>query len=248
MTDVSVVVWGYSQVGKTALIARLREMANTSAWDIQPTVEANAWVEAMAERRAENRFPEPTAYDDTSRVVYRMVQGTRTIRLSFEDRAGGRWETLDAAEQDLLVAADAVVILLDPSRGMPQLQDQLDRTLNRLFLARGEECDDRPVAICLTKFDRVVRSAAELRAAREEPDTVARNQLTPEIVTTIERRCLNVRFFPLSAVGVHDAHGSVRNVVFWDEQMIPRVSGGGTPVHLYSPFDWIASACEDARE
>ena len=51
MADVSVVVWGYSQVGKTALIARLREMANTSTWDIQPTAEANAWVEAMAERR-----------------------------------------------------------------------------------------------------------------------------------------------------------------------------------------------------
>jgi hypothetical protein len=99
--------------------------------------------------------------------------------------------------------------------------------------------DERPIAVCLSKADTLIRTPADFRRAIEWPDDFVREHLDPGLVRPLERLCANYRLFPISAAGVRLRYGAIEPVVFLDENLEPRICPGGRPFNLMAPFTWL---------
>jgi hypothetical protein len=239
-----IALWGPPRVGKTALLVYLVDAAAKTDWDVQPaTEESRVFVETMRRRLLNNQFPEATAVGHRDEVVYRLTRGARQALLKVEDLAGGKWLALDKDELAVLTGAQALILIVDPNKPPLQIEFQVQSMLDKLSLDRSHTIDMRPVAICVTKIDGRIESVADLDEAIHNPDAFVRRRMRDSIRdvlrTTLQRRCPNHRFFPVSAVGVRVQSGVVRHAVMVDERLGLRPTSGGTPVNLTAPFDWI---------
>jgi hypothetical protein len=99
---------------------------------------------------------------------------------------------------------------------------------------------DRPVAVCVSKADELIDSPAALRRAIADPDGFVRGlRQMSSLVRGVERRCNNMRLFPVSAAGLRLRFGVVERVVFYDEIFRPRLAPGGEAVNVMAPFTWL---------
>ena len=241
-------VWGPSAAGKTAYLAQLFIEGGGDGWSILPTEDCQDFIETMRERiLQENHFPEATSYAHSEKVVYRFHEAARDFEawVHLEDRAGVHSEDLDEAGRQRLSAAEALLLLFDPSRDKSRLEGEVRKSLDRLHVTRGKEAvDPRPIAICLSKADLRIRSAEDWRQAREEPEAFVKGQLSKDLLEVVRRRCSNVRYFPVSAVSLKSRWGAVEPLAFFDESLQPRLvraTDGTSTLNLLDPFVWLFS-------
>ncbi|HEX4960917.1 MAG TPA: hypothetical protein VF173_08770 [Thermoanaerobaculia bacterium] len=251
MKELNLALWGPSAAGKTALLAQLFLLpgAAEEGWEVFPTEASLPFIEQMQVRlQTENLFPKANVVKTVNKLLYHFVNrsaGTRAA-LQVEDRAGQESEEMNEEWQRLLNAADGLVLLFDPVRDRVKLRDEVLRTLRRLHVAgrREGEKDSRPVAVCLSKADLLIRSPEDALRARREPDAFVRERMVPELAGWIDRFCANYRLFPVSAAGIRVRRGVVEPVVFYDEGLQLRIGQGGEPFNLLEPFLWIFSQLE----
>lgn len=252
-----VTLWGPSAAGKTALLAQLHLHLESSAatgtepWDTYPVdQETAAFFDQMRQRLVvEGHFPAatPLAHQESLCYAFReRVSGWRA-ELTLEDRAGALFERHDEAVRGRLRDADALVLLFDPQRDPMRLRGEILRALGAIHVERGGggEPDPRPIAVCLSKADLLIRTAADYRQAREQPDAFVRRHLEASLLSSLSRYCARYRLFPVSAVGLDLGWGVMRPRLLLDEQGRARPVPGGATLHLLAPFVW---AFETLRE
>ncbi|HEV7506935.1 MAG TPA: hypothetical protein VGS07_18740 [Thermoanaerobaculia bacterium] len=250
MKELNLALWGPSAAGKTALLAQLFLLPDAGRdWEIFPTKSSLPFIEQMQSRlQAENLFPKANVVGAVEKLLYHFVNrtaGTRAL-LQVEDRAGKDSEEMNEEWQQLLNAADGVVLLFDPMRERATLRDEVIRTLRRLHVAsqREGEKDPRPIAVCLSKADLLIRRPEDSLRARREPDAFVRERMVPELAGWIDQYCAKYRLFPVSAAGIRVRRGVVEPVVFYDEGLQLRIGQGGEPFNLLEPFLWIFNQLE----
>lgn len=244
---VRVTLWGPSAAGKTVLLAQLYIEAETGGgdWDVFPTAESYEFVRQMrAAMAATNAFPGATAVGSVERIVYRFHHrrtGTEVV-LAMEDRAGKDYEELEEESRQRLAEASGLVLLFDPSRSPAALEREVWETLESVHIAsgRGTRKDERPIAVCLSKADLLLRGPDDLERAVTDPDGFARRHVDRSLRKALDRFCSRYRLFPLSSAGVRLRWGVVEPLVFYDESMSPRIAaGGGSPFNVMAPFAWV---------
>jgi hypothetical protein len=256
------VMWGPSAAGKTMFLVQLfLQSKGKSEWMVRPTSEAvTAEVERHARRmRDYSMFPAPTALGAGADLSFSMINERTGARaeISIKDRAGEYSERPDRDNLDLYRTADAALLMFDHTRETSRLLTETQLTLMKLYTDRQSQPelahlakDPRPVAVCLTKTDLLVRTPGDAHRARETPDDFVRSQLDRRVVDCVEEHCQNARFFPVSSVGLRVRHGGVEPVLFLDEDLGPRIGHFEEPINLIQPFAWLfeqASAVRAAR-
>ncbi|MEM8934411.1 MAG: hypothetical protein AAGE94_24670 [Acidobacteriota bacterium] len=135
----------------------------------------------------------------------------------------------------------SLVLLFDPLRDPMRLRAEIVRALEQIHIERdaGGDPDPRPIAVCLSKADGLVRDLADYRQAIEDPDAFVRRHLDPTLVRSLDRYCALYRFFPVAAVGLDLAWGVVTPRLLVDERGRTRPVPGGTTLPLLAPFVWV---------
>lgn len=244
---VELTLWGPSAAGKTALLAQLyiESEQESSAWEIFPTPESLEFIRQMRARMTvTNFFPSATSVGMVERIVYRFhhrASGAETT-LVMEDRAGKDYEDLEDETRDRLATAAGLVLLFDPLRSPAALEQEVWDTLESVHVAagRGAQKDDRPIAVCLSKADLLLRGPADLERAIATPDSFVRDRAGASLLRALDRFCGEYRLFPVSAAGVRTSFGVIEPLVFFDEDFNPRICPeGGRPFNLMAPFAWL---------
>ncbi len=243
---VHLTLWGPSAAGKTVLLARLYAETETEGdWEIFPTAESLEFIRQMRARMsAANAFPGATSVGAVERILYRFrhrQSGVETV-LAMEDRAGKDYEELEEEVRQRLATAAGLVLLFDPRRSAAAFEREVWDTLEAVHVAcgRGARKDPRPIAVCLSKADVLVRSPADLERIVAEPDAFVRERVGTSVLRALDRFCARYRLFPVSATGVRLRHGMIEPRVFYDEDLQPRVCPEeGAPFNLMAPFTWL---------
>jgi GTPase SAR1 family protein len=243
-------LWGPTSAGKTVLLARLYQDwdGHGRGWSIYPTEKAESFIESMRNHLvSKNRFP-PSTVSERQEVAYELRHraNNRSALLSIEDRAGKDYERLEEDVKERLKEAQGLVLLFDPlADDYVKLGRQVEETVEKLYLdlRPPKGYDERPVAICLTKVDRLLDSVDDLERLRKDPHRFATRwvckHLGAKLLTKIEQYYSNYRFFPLSSIGVM-AYGRVLDpVTFIDENLEERILPHTEPLNLSLPFLWI---------
>jgi len=249
MRELDLALWGPSAAGKTALLAQLFLLPSSAGegWEVFPTEASLPFVEQMQARlQTENLFPEANTVGAVDKLLYHFINRAAGIRASLhvEDRAGKESEEMNEEGQRRLNAAHGLMLLFDPMRERERLRDEVIRALQRLYVTRQHGADldprdPRPIAVCLSKADLLIRTPEDALRARREPDAFVRERMVPELGGWIDRFCANYRLFPVSAAGIRVRRGVVEPVVFYDEGLRLRIGLGGEPFNLIEPFLWI---------
>lgn len=260
--SIQLTLWGPSAAGKTVLLARLyldadedeitlrrRRESSQAYWEVFPTSRSLKFVQDMRARmKTSNRFPPATA--EIEEIEYLFQHRGRpgaTASLRLEDRAGAESEELPDGTSDRislkerLGSADGIVLLFDPLSDEAILENRIWRTLEQLHVAsgRGVRRDERPIAVCVSKADVLIRTAADYRSALDAPDEFVRHHTPPFLLRALERFCSNYRLFPVSAAGVRLRHGVIEPAVFFDEALQARICPDGRTFNLMAPFSWL---------
>lgn len=240
---IQLALWGASSAGKTALLAQLY-LGNLgqkeSDWDAYPTPGSAKFFEhmrnSMRSRRvfppASSRTPEPIEYR------FRHRETGVEVLLRLEDRAGSEHTALTDPVRQHLSEANGLILLFDPTEQGDTLQGQVLSTLEHLN-RDGVGRDGRPIAVCLSKADLLIETVDDLRRACEDPDGFVRRHERMGLSRLLDHYCSHYRFFPVSAAGVRTRYGVVESVVFYDEDLRPRIGPGGSPVNIMAPFAWL---------
>jgi Double-GTPase 2 len=248
-------LWGTSNAGKTVLIAQLYLdfPSTTTGWDIFAAQSALDFTDVMRKTiRVGNRFPPPTSRGGGQPAIeyqFRHRTTHTTATLTVEDRAGDDFRELTPEAREQLRTAAGLILLFDPRRDATQLEDDIWRTLDHLAAARSatSKRDPRPIAVCLSKSDLLLRTASDRRRALTAPDAFVRDQLPPSLIGLLDRYLERYRLFPISAIGTRLCWGSLEPVAFFDESLTPRLCPNGEPFNLSAPFLWLLEELSEAR-
>jgi len=252
---VEIALWGPTAAGKTAFVAKLYLDSKDGEWEVFSTGKSLAFVQDMRERiRKDNLFPFATIVGDIPREIeYIFTHSKNRVRWSMqlEDRAGYHSEKLEEAAQRekpgvvslkrRLESADGLVLLFDPLANEVALETSVANTLELLNVASGRVGlkEERPIAVCFSKADVLIRTPEDLQRAVEQPDAFVRERMPAALVRPLDRLCSNYRLFPVSAAGIRTRYGIIEPAVFVDEACQPRISPGGEAFNLLAPFTWI---------
>jgi hypothetical protein len=252
--QISVALWGPTQAGKTFFLAQLylHQGAFRGDWDIYPIDEGEKFIDEVRLRISASEFTDPTVGGDGGRKVAYGFHNRRTglkARLFVEDRAGRESIELEESTKTRLNEANGLVVLFDPERHLRELEKQIETTLGRLHTARGGgfHKDSRPIAVCLSKADCLIKTPEDLILARTQPREFVRQNVPGDILAWLSNFCSNFELFPISSVGVRARYGLVEPLVFYDENYQPRIGAGGEPLNLMEPFAWIFSQLAEQR-
>jgi hypothetical protein len=241
----TVALWGTTQSGKTSFLAQLYLHPGSfrGNWDIFPTKESEQFIDEMREYLRRSEFPDPTRATTVRNVTYGFkdkLTGQEAL-LFVEDRAGAESEQLDEAARNRLNQASGLVVLFDPQRHLRDLEQQIEKTLGRLHTARdgGFQKDPRPIAVCLSKADTLIKSPEDLVQARTRPREFVKEHVKGDILAWLGNFCSNFELFPVSSLGVRARFGVVEPIIFYDETCRPRIGPDSEPINLIEPFVWI---------
>ena len=261
-------LWGLSQAGKTAFLAQLFHQPMNEKWQVWPRATSRKFFTDTQADTFANKFSPPTPLNEPAQVVCTLQRRSDglTVALQVEDRSGKHWEWEAALDQsgadtgnpvsdgtavgneeetgsrdpsEVLRKAAGLIVMLHPTPNPKALERQVTRTLFELFIARDHQRDPRPVAICLSKADSLVRTPQELREAIEEPERFVLRRFPADLETWVRKYCTDPKFFPVSAVGVKLRYGVVEPMIMRDVTLTMRKGVGGKPINLMAPFDWI---------
>lgn len=242
----TVALWGPSSSGKTAFLAQLYSQ-HSPDWQIYPTPAALQFLDLVRPFTDTNHFPPatvaPSTEENVERVAYtfRNPKSGREVALVVEDRPGKESEDLSDEAKKRFNQAVGLILLFDPESDLRSLKGKIEWTLTRLNVAagRGSRKDDRPIAICLSKSDLLIKTPGDLQRATEKPREFVLEKITGEMVQWLERFCSNYELFPISSVGVRLRHGVVEPVVFYDESLMLRMGSDGSSINVLRPFAWL---------
>jgi len=248
-----IALWGTASAGKTALLAQLY-LGNPAGdpdpqqdnWESFPAATSQKFFDDMRSlMRSDHLFPPATVSAEPIEYLFRHRRTHVEVLLRLVDRGGRESQNLSEDMRRHLTEADGLLLLFDPTdpsaRGA-KLHDQIWQTLEHLRAeASGEQSstDDRPVAVCLSKADLLVRTVDDLHWARTDPDGFVRRYDHMSLERLLHKFRGNYRFFPISAAGLRVEYVVVESVVFYDESLHPRLAPGGTPLNVMSPFAWL---------
>jgi GTPase SAR1 family protein len=255
---VKVAVWGPSESGKSVLLASL-DCAQHEGWDI--SVQGDVFRRLVLQPLTRNRPPKPTqvttAAGANTVVCSFYKPGAPPITAEIEDRAGEEWERAagdDASDGkgvslDILAGSNAAVLLYDleasnDAENMRRVQG-ICRRIKKLWQGR----DTNPLAVCMTKCDQKLTEPEQVLKAKADPEGMIRDILQPERFETVVKMYRsyfeNVKFFPVSSLGLRMVYGAIAPVTFYDEQgELAVVSGtreerNSWQINLTEPFVWI---------
>lgn len=242
-------LWGPSSAGKTALLAQLYlgDQDGDQEWESSPAGASQEFFDHMRSRmRSENLFPKVTVAPETIEYIFRHRRTRVEVLLRLEDQAGSESEQLTDPVRRRLAEADGLLLLFDPHAQGTTLHSQIWRTLEHLNPELSGErapIDDRPIAVCLSKADLLIRTVDDFQSARTDPDGFVRRYDRMDLAKLLDRSRdqykFKYKFFPVSAAGLRVEYGVVESVVFYDEALRPRLAPGGVPLHVMSPFTWL---------
>jgi len=235
---IQIAMWGPSSAGKTALLVQLYLSDQEGDWEAIPTEKSQKFFDDMRERILLKRsFPPatPVAGEQIElRFSHRYTK--REVLLRLKDQAGNETVSLTEPIRQNLSEADGLLLLFDQQAQGNRLQTQLWRALD--FEERIAK-DPRPIAVCLSKADLLIRTLDDLQSVRADPVPFFRRHDRMELTKLLERYCEIYRLFPVSAAGLRVQHGIVESVVFYDETLNPRLAPGGSPLNVMAPFNWL---------
>jgi len=245
-TPTKVTLWGPSGSGKTVFLGQLYWQLSGSRqddWVVYPGETGLDFLELMRDTMySRNAFPPGTTLGSALAIVCHLVHrhtGER-VTLALEDRAGADYEGLHQEVQERLLAADGIILLLDPKRQDDRVFNEVSHTFERLLLAAGRvaQQDPRPVAVCVTKADELIETPDDYRCALTDPAGFAAAHIDQRLLNYLETRFARFALFPVSAAGVRMRFGAIEPVVFYDELLRPRINCG-QPFNLLAPIDWL---------
>jgi hypothetical protein len=239
-------LWGPSGSGKTVFLGQLYWQLSGSQredWVIFPGETGLDFLELMRDTLySRNAFPPGTPPGTSLNIVCHLVhrQTGERVTLALEDRAGVDYEGLHREVQERLLAADGIILLLDPKRQDDRVFSEVTHTFERLLLAAGRtgEPDPRPVAVCVTKADELIETPDDVRLALSDPAGFAAPHIDQRLLNYLQTRFTRFALFPVSAAGVRMQFGAIEPVVFYDETLRPRINCG-QPFNLLAPIDWL---------
>jgi hypothetical protein len=240
---IQLALWGASAAGKTALLAQLY-LGNLGLkegeWNAYPAPGSGKFFKHMRSLIRTGRTFPPASPLTPEPVEYRFLhrQTGVEVPLRLEDRAGSASSELTEDMRQHLNAANGLVLLFDPNAQGDTLHGQVLSTLEYL---KGERAgkDSRPIAVCLSKADLLIETVDDLRHASEDPDSFVRRYVRMDLAPILDYYCTTYRFFPVSAAGVRVRYGVVESVVFYDNDLRPRIGPGGSPINVMAPFAWL---------
>ena len=250
--EVSVALWGPSLSGKTSFLSHLylHQGSFRGDWNIFPTKEGEKFIDEVRERLARSEFPDATAAGMVRNVSYgfRNIRTGQEARLFVEDRAGKDSTDLDDEAKTRLNQANGLVVLFDPEVHLRDLEKQIESTLGKLHTARdgGLRQDTRPIAVCLSKADYLIKTPEDLVRALTSPREFVTENVPGDILAWLSNFCSNFELFAISSLGVRGGFGVVEPVLFYDERCKARIGAGGEPINLIEPFAWIFKRLSEA--
>lgn len=247
---VQLTLWGPTQAGKTAFLAKLYLEADCEAeWEVYPTPNSYAFFNMMRARmETMQRFPVATAVGQLEEIDYILQHsGGTTFALHLEDRAGEESTKLPDVMpgkitlKERLGSAQGLILLFDATMDRGELSETVWNTLEQVYFTRGQigGKDRRPIAVCLSKADIFIRSPADYSRALSDPDRFARDRVPDKVLEALQRRCAKYKLFPISAAGVRAQYGVIEPAVFLDEKLESRMCPGASPLNLMAPFSWL---------
>ena len=170
-----IALFGHRNVGKTTLLAMFyRQAAGGQVPGVRLAAADAQSAEYLAEKIAQIESGEPMAGTlAETELKLRLYHGPARFELIVKDYQGEH-VTLGSDEpiQEFFAGCDAVLLCLDPEGSTDpaerrRRQQEVENLLER-YIERSEDLStDRPVALLLTKFDRVL---AGLRASGDAND------------------------------------------------------------------------------
>ncbi|WP_165226864.1 GTPase domain-containing protein [Aquisphaera insulae] len=172
-----IALFGHRNVGKTTLLAMLyREAAGGNVPGVRLAAADAQSAEYLAEKIAQIESGQPMAGTLAETELHlRLYHGPARFDIVVKDYQGEH-VTLGSDEpiQEFFAGCDAVLFCLDPEGSASpaerrRRQQEVENLLER-YIERSEDLStDRPVALLLTKFDRVIAEEVDGRDTDEAP-------------------------------------------------------------------------------
>jgi len=240
-----IALFGHRNVGKTTLLAMLyREASSGRVPGLRMAAADAHTAEYLAEKIAQIESGQPMAGSlAETELKLRLYHGAARFDIIVKDYQGEH-VTLGSEEpiQEFFADCDAVLLCLDPdgstdSAERRRRQQEVENLLER-YIDRSDDLKlGRPVALLLTKYDRVV---AGLAAAN--PDLDSQNTLSAEFV----ERLVDERYgMTRHALAQHAPQGTIFGVSsFGLGATGNRPPAELVPLGLAGPLSWIAEQLE----
>jgi hypothetical protein len=239
-----IALFGHRDVGKTTLLAMLYREASTGRVPGLRLAAAEAVsAEYLAEKIAQIEAGEPPAGTlAETELKLRLYHDAARLDLVVKDYQGehvslGSDEPIRAFFAD----CDAVLLCLDPAaQGGPadrrRRQQEVEELLERYIERSGDATTGRPVALVLTKFDRVLASEPALEGGTpgDDPSSWGVEQLVDRMYGmtrhALERHAPGGAIFAVSSYGRDAQNG--------------RPPAELHPLGLEGPLAWLAERLE----
>ena len=235
-----VALFGHRNVGKTTLLAVFYREASSGRIPGLRLAAADArTAEYLSEKILQIESGQPTAGSlAETDLKLRLYNGSARFDLVLKDYQGEH-VTLGMEEpiQEFFADCDAVFLCLDPEGTIDpaqrrQRQQEVENLLERYIHRSIDLTTDRPVALLLTKFDRVLASAPE--------------KLTGELSTGLVEQLVGDRYsMTQHALAAHAPAKAIFAVsAFGPGAIGNRPPAEIQPIGLEGPLSWLAEQLE----
>jgi GTPase SAR1 family protein len=237
-------LFGHRNVGKTTLLAMFYRQASTGQVPgLRLAAVDPASAEYLAEKIAQIESGEPPAGTlAETELRLRLYHGPARFDLIVKDYQGEH-VTLGSDEpiQEFFAHCDAILLCLDPEGSANPVerrrrQQEVENLLERYIDRSDDAMTGRPVALILTKFDRVLAQAVTSAPAGDDPATWGVERLV-EAQYGMTRHALAQHaprgaFFAVSSYGRGAKNG--------------RPPAELHPLGLERPLGWLAEQLEES--
>jgi hypothetical protein len=242
-----VALFGHRNVGKTTLLAIFYRQASSGQVPGLRMAAADArTAEYLGEKIAQIESGQPMAGSlAETDLNLRLYHGPARLDLIVKDYQGEH-VTLGSDEpiQEFFAGCDAVFLCLDPEGSTDpaerrRRQQEVENLLERYIERSIDASTDRPVALLLTKFDRVLASAAA--PLQNELDEEGANLSGAFVERVVDERYGMTRH----ALAAHAPDGAVFAVsAFGPGAVGNRPPATLHPMGLEGPLSWLADQLE----
>lgn len=252
-----IALFGHRNVGKTTLLAVFyRQAAGGQVPGVRLAAADARSAEYLAEKIAQIESGQPMAGTlAETELNLRLYHGPARFELIVRDYQGEH-VTLGAEEpiQEFFSGCDAVLLCLDPE-GSPdpadrrRRQQEIENLLERYIERSDDLSTDRPVALLLTKFDRVLaRSEGNGQGRGQEPRAVRADfEHEHALSGPVVERLVDDRYgMTRHALRRHAQDGAIFAVSSYG----PGATGNRPPAVLHpmgleGPLGWLAERLEE---
>jgi GTPase SAR1 family protein len=247
-----VALFGHRNVGKTTLLAMFyRQASSGQVPGLRMAATDARTAEYLAEKIAQIESGQPMAGSlAETELNLRLYHGPARFDLIVKDYQGEH-VTLGSEEpiQEFFAGCDAVFLCLDPEGSAEpaerrRRQQEVENLLERYIERSDDARTDRPVALLLTKFDRVIAgSGGEVDAG---PGDESAPDRAPGIPETLVERVVDARYgMTRHALAAHAPDGAI----FAVSSFGPGAEGNHPPSELHpmgleGPLSWLAEQLE----